>query len=74
MADIKGVVPGIPIFSPDVERERLKTVRSTAGKIAFLASAGKEAVVAKVSYGIARSEGALKWIEEVFGKEEWKNS
>jgi len=30
--------------------------------------------VSSVTAGITKAEGALKWIEEVFSKEEWKNS
>lgn len=74
MIDIKSVGPGGPIFSDDIERERLKEIKSRVGKIAFLMSAGKEARVAHVSSGIARSQGALKWIEEVFEQAKWKSS
>ncbi|MFH1710392.1 MAG: hypothetical protein ABH860_04895 [bacterium] len=72
--EVKGVGPGGPIHPEDIERERLKEIKTRIGKVAFLTALGKDARVSRVSPGIAGSEGALKWIEEVFGQEKWKDS
>lgn len=74
MIEVKGVGPGGPIYSDEVEKDRLKDIKSRAGKIAFIRAMGEEARVSSVHQGISRSEGALKWIEEVFSKEQWKDS
>jgi hypothetical protein len=74
LIDIKGVGPGGPIFPEDVERERLKEIKTRLGKVAFITALGRDARVSRISPGIARAEGALKWIEEVFGQEKWKDS
>jgi hypothetical protein len=74
LIDIKGIGPGIPILPEDMERERLKEIKTRLGKVAFLTALGKEASVSRTSPGIARAEGALKWIEEVFRQEKWKDS
>ncbi len=74
MIEIKGVGPGGPVFSEDAERERLKEIKTRLGRVAFLAAMGKDARVSKVYHGVDRAEGALKWIEEVFGREQWKGS
>ena len=66
MIEVKGVGPGGPIYPEDIERERLKEIKTRLGKIAFLTALGKDALVSRVSAGITRAEGALKWIEEVF--------
>ena len=66
MIEVKGVGPGGPIYPEDIERERLKEIKTRLGKIAFLTALGKDARVSTVSPGITKSEGALKWIEEVF--------
>jgi hypothetical protein len=71
---IQGVGPGGPIFPEDVERERLKEIKTRLGKVAFLTALGRDARVSRVTQGIARAEGALKWIEEVFEQEKWKDS
>lgn len=68
MIDIKGVGPGMPILPEDTERERLKEIKTRLGKVAFFTALGKDATVSRTSPGIARAEGALKWIEEVFRK------
>lgn len=72
--EIKGVGPGIPILPEDMERERLKEIKTRLGKVAFLTALGKDANVSRVSPGISKAEGALKWIEEVFRREQWKDS
>jgi len=75
LSEIKGIGPGGPIIPPDdIERERLKEIKSRVGKIAFTTVYGNKAKVSSVTAGITKAEGALKWIEEVFSKEEWKNS
>ena len=74
MIDIKGIGPGAPIYPEDVERERQKEIKTRLGKAAFTAALGANARVSRMSEGIARSQGALKWIEEIFGKEQWKSS
>lgn len=74
MIEIHGVGPGGPIFPEDVERERLKEIKTRLGKVAFLTALGRDARVSRVTQGIARAEGALKWIEEVFEQEKWKDS
>jgi len=74
LIEVKGVGPGGPIFPEDVERERLKEIKTRLGKVAFLTALGRDARVSKVSPGIVRAEGALKWIEEVFEQEKWKDS
>lgn len=66
MIDVKGVGSGMPILPEDMERERLKEIKTRSGKVAFLTALGKDAHVSRISPGIARAEGALKWIEEVF--------
>jgi len=68
MIEIKGIGPGGSIMPEDLERERLKEIKTRLGKIAFLTALGNDARVSTVSHGITRSEGALKWIEEVFGQ------
>jgi hypothetical protein len=74
MIEVKGVGAGGPIFAEDVERERLKEIKTRLGRVAFLTALGKDARVSKVHHGISRAEGALKWVEEVFGREQWKGS
>lgn len=75
MVEIKGIGPGGPIIPhEDIERERFKEIKSRVGKIAFAEAMGNNAKISSVSQGIARSEGALKWIDEVFGREKWKDS
>lgn len=75
MVEIKGVGPGGHIIPhEEVERERLKEIRSRAGKVAFAAAMGKNVKVSIISQGISKSEKALKWIDEVFGREKWKDS
>jgi len=74
MIEISGIGPGGPIMPEDLERERLKEIKTRLGKIAFMTALGKDARVSTVSHGITRSEGALKWIEEVFRQEKWKDS
>jgi hypothetical protein len=66
LIEVKGVGPGGPIYPEDIERERLKEIKTRLGKIAFLTALGKDARVSRVSPGITKAEGALKWIEEVF--------
>ena len=66
MVDISGIGPGGPIMPEDLERERLKEIKTRLGKIAFMTALGKDARVSIVSHGITRSEGALKWIEGIF--------
>ena len=74
MIEIKGMGQSMPIPPEDADRERLKEVKSRAGKVAFTRIFGEKRDVSRVSAGISRSEGTLKWIEEVFNKEAWKNS
>ena len=74
MIEIEGIGPRGPIMPEDIERERLKEIKTRLGKIAFAAALGRDARISNISNGIARSEGALKWIEEVFRQEKWKNS
>lgn len=74
MIEVKGVGPGGPINPEEIERERHKEIKTRLGKIAFLTALGKDARVSKVSAGIAKAEGALKWIEEVFRQDKWKDS
>ena len=75
MIEIKGMGSAGPIIPhEEVERERLKEIKSRAGKIAFTEVLGKSTKVSIISQGIARSEGALKWIDEVFGRGKWKDS
>lgn len=74
MIEVRGVGPGGPIFPEDLERERLKEIKTRLGKVAFLTALGRDAQVSRVYPGIARAEGALKWIEEVFEQEKWKDS
>ena len=75
LTEIKEIGPGMPVIPPEeIERERLKKIKSKVGQIAFITAFGAKAKVSSVTAGIARSEGALKWIDEVFGREEWKSS
>jgi hypothetical protein len=74
MIEIKGLVPGSALPPEDLDRERLKEIKSRVGKVAFAQLFGNKAKVAHVSNGISRSESALKWIEAVFNKEKWKDS
>lgn len=75
MSEIKGIGPGGPVIQPEeVERERLKEIKSRVGKIAFSMVCGGKAKVLRVTQGIANAEGALKWIDEVFGQGKWKSS
>jgi hypothetical protein len=74
MIEINPVGPGRPIYSEEIEHERFKEIKSRAGKLAFIMSSGKDARVARVTSGISRSQGALKWIEEVFEHSKWKSS
>ena len=66
MMDIKGVGPGGMIHPEDMERERLKEIKTRLGRAAFTSALGKNARVSKVSHGISMAEGALKWMEEEF--------
>jgi hypothetical protein len=69
MIDIQGVGPGLPIMPEELEKERLKDIKTRAGKIAFLRAMGKDVKVAEVHPGIVKAEGALKWIDEVLNRE-----
>jgi len=74
MIEIKGLGSGMPIPPEEVDRERLKEIKSRTGKIAFARLFSEKGRIAHVSQGIARSEGALKWIFEVINEEKWKGS
>lgn len=74
MIEVKGVGPGGPILPEDLERERLKEIKTRLGRAAFITALGKDAHVSRTSPGITRAEGALKWIEEAFKQEKWKDS
>jgi hypothetical protein len=74
LIEVKGVGPGGALPPEDMERERLKEIKTRLGKVAFLTALGKDARVFKMSSGISRAEGVLKWIEGVFGQEKWKDS
>ena len=74
MIEIKGVGFGGALPPEEIERERLKEIKTRAGRTAFIMSAGEQARVIHVAPGITKSEGALKWIDEEFNKEKWKNS
>ena len=70
MIDIQGIGPGFPILPEELEKERYKDIKTRAGKIAFLRAMGKDVKVAEVHQGIAKAEGALKWIDEVFNRDD----
>jgi hypothetical protein len=72
--DIKGINPGIPMVAGDIEKERLKEIKTRAGKAAFSAIMGDRSKTAHVTNGIHRSESALKWIDEVINGDKWKDS
>jgi hypothetical protein len=72
--NISGIGKGMPILPEDMERERLKEIKTTLGKVAFFTALGKDAGVSRTSAGIARAEGALKWIDEVFKQAKWTDS
>jgi hypothetical protein len=75
MIEIKGVGPGGPILPEEVEKDRLKEIKTRLGKIAWTTALGQKAKISSIHQGIAKSEGALKWIEEVINKEQkWKDS
>jgi len=74
MIEIRGIGPGIPVPPEEVEKERFKEIKTRLGKIAYEMVVGKRTNPPVVSHGITKSEGALKWIEEVFKEEKWKNS
>jgi hypothetical protein len=74
LIEIKGIGPGGPILPEDIERERLKEIKTRLGKVAFIMALGKDAHVSRISPGITRAEGAIKWIEETFKQEKWKDS
>ncbi len=77
MIDIKGIGPGFPILPEEIDKERLKRlkeIKTEAGKLAFLRAMGNDVKVAEVHQGVSKAEGALKWINEVFNKEKWKDS
>lgn len=75
MIEIHGLGGAGPIIPEDnVERERLKEIKSRVAKVAFATLFGEKKKVASTTPGIAKAEGALKWIEEVMKKEEWKGS
>jgi hypothetical protein len=74
MIEIKGIHGGIPMVPEDVERERLKEIKTRLGKIAFTTIFGDKAKVMKKSDGIAKAEGALKWMDEVLNGDKWKDS
>jgi hypothetical protein len=74
MIEIKGIGGMGAIPHDDIEKERLKEIKTRLGKVAFQKVFGEKANVSAVHHGISKSEGALKWIEGVFKKEEWKNS
>ena len=73
MIEVKGI-GAAPIFPEDIERERLKEIKSRVAKVAFATLFGDKRKVSSTTPGIAKAEGALKWIEEVMKKEEWKGS
>ena len=52
----------------------MKEIKSRVAKVAFATLFGEKRKVASTTPGIAKAEGALKWIEEVMKKEEWKGS
>ena len=74
MIEIKGIHGGMPMMPEDVERERLKEIKTRLGKIAFSTIFGEKAKVMKKTDGIAQAEGALKWIDEVLNGKQWKDS
>lgn len=63
--EIKGIGPGVPMLPDDMERERMKEIKTRLGRAAFITAMGKDARVSKISHGISMAEGALKWMEEV---------
>jgi len=74
MIEIKGLGPGFPIHPDEIEKERLREIKSRLGKVAYTLATGNRTNPPVVSYGITRSEGALKWIEQTFSEDKWKNS
>jgi len=71
MIEISGIGPGFPILPEDLEKDkRFKDIKTQAGKIAFLRAMGKDVRVAEIHAGITKAEGALKWINDVFNKED----
>ena len=74
MIEIKGLGGAGPIFPEEIEKERLKDIKSRVAKVAYATLFGEKRKVSSTTPGIAKAEGALKWIEEVMKKEEWKGS
>ncbi len=68
MIEVKGIGGSGPIMPEDLERERLKEIKTRLGKIAFTALFGEKRRVQSTTPGIAKAEGALKWMDEVLNR------
>lgn len=70
--EIRKMRPNVPksIYSEEVEKKRLKDVKTILGKAALIEMFGKGPKIDKVTRGIKKSENALKWIEDTFKEED----
>ena len=69
--EIRRVKPEImtPIHSEEVEKKRFKEIKTMLGEAAFIKAFGDKRTIMKVSEGIQRSQGALKWISDLLSDE-----
>jgi hypothetical protein len=44
---------------------KLKTIKTRAGRVAYLMLLGEDAALGRVANGISKAEGSLKWISRV---------
>jgi len=68
--EIKKVRPeaAAPAHSEEIKRKQ-KDIKSQLGKAAFIETFGPKGTVLRVSSGIQRSKGALRWISDTFEEE-----
>lgn len=59
----------VPVQSEEADRKRLKEIRTRLGQAAFIKAFGEKRTIARVSEGIKRSQGALKWIADLLKEE-----
>ena len=66
--EIRKVKPEIMhnINANEKDKKRLKNIKSSLGRAAFVEIFGKDAHVEHIDSGIQKSENALKWIADTF--------
>lgn len=56
-------------LAPYLSEDMLKTIKTRAGKVAYILTLGEKAKKPEVKEGVHEARGALKWIEEVIKDE-----